>query len=39
VDSNLIAAREVIGVVYELLMNPINFHVDDLSLLVNGRSG
>jgi hypothetical protein len=27
----------VLGVVDELLMNPINFHVDDPSLLINGR--
>jgi hypothetical protein len=32
------AAHEVIGVVDELLMNPINFHVDDPSLLINGRA-
>jgi hypothetical protein len=38
VDSNLAAAREVLGVVDELLMNPINFHVDDPSHLINGRS-
>jgi hypothetical protein len=37
-DSNLAAAYEVLGVVDELLMNPVNFHVDDLSLLINGRS-
>jgi hypothetical protein len=29
VDSNLAAAREVLGVVDELLMNPVDFHVDD----------
>jgi hypothetical protein len=33
VDSNLAAAREVLGVVDELLMNLINFHVDDPSHL------
>jgi hypothetical protein len=38
VDSNLAAAREVLGVVDELLMNPANFHVDDPSLLINGHS-
>jgi hypothetical protein len=38
VDSNLAVAREVLEVVDELLMNPINFHVDDPSLLINGRS-
>jgi hypothetical protein len=27
---------EVLGVVDELLMNPVNFHVDDPSLLING---
>jgi hypothetical protein len=37
-DSNLAAAHEVLGVVDELLMNPVNFHVDDPSLLINGRS-
>jgi hypothetical protein len=37
VDSNLAAAHEVLGVVDELLMNPVNFHVDDPSLLINGR--
>jgi hypothetical protein len=37
-DSNLVAAQEVLGVVDELLMNPINFHVDDPSRLINGRS-
>jgi hypothetical protein len=36
VDLNLAAAREVLGVGDELLMNPINFHVDDASLLING---
>jgi hypothetical protein len=35
---NLEATREVLGVVDELLMNPINFHVDDPSLLINGCS-
>jgi hypothetical protein len=38
VDSNLAVACEVLGVVDELLMNPINFHVDDPSHLMNGRS-
>jgi hypothetical protein len=38
VDSNLAAAREILGVVNELLMNPVNFHIDDPSLLINGHS-
>jgi hypothetical protein len=38
VDSNLAVAHEVLGVVDELLMNPINFHVDDPSHHINGRS-
>jgi hypothetical protein len=38
VDSNLAAARKVLGVVHELLMNPVNYHVDDPSRLINGRS-
>jgi hypothetical protein len=38
VGSNLAAAREVLGVVDELLMNPVNFHVDDPSRLINGLS-
>jgi hypothetical protein len=38
VDLNLAAAREVLGVVDELLMNPVNFHIDDPSLLINGHS-
>jgi hypothetical protein len=38
VDSNLAAAREVLRVVDELLMNPINFYVDDPSHLINGCS-
>jgi hypothetical protein len=38
VDSSLAAAREVLGVVDELLMNPVNFHVDDPSLVINGHS-
>jgi hypothetical protein len=38
VDSNLAATCEVLGVVDELLMNPINFHADDPSRLINGRS-
>jgi hypothetical protein len=37
VDSNLVAAREIVGVVDELLMNLVNFHVDDPSCLINGR--
>jgi hypothetical protein len=37
VDSNLATTCEVLGVVDELLMNLINFHVDDLYLLINGR--
>jgi hypothetical protein len=38
VDLNLAAARKVLGVVDELLMNPINSHVDDPSSLINGHS-
>jgi hypothetical protein len=38
VDSNLAAARVVLGVVDELLMNPVNFYVDDPSCLINGHS-
>jgi hypothetical protein len=38
VDSNLAAAREVLGVVDELPMNPVNFHVVDPTHLINGRS-
>jgi hypothetical protein len=38
VDSNLAVAHEVLGVVDELLINPVNFHVDDPSRLINGRS-
>jgi hypothetical protein len=38
VDSNLAAACEVLRVVDELLMNPVNFHVDDPSDLINGCS-
>jgi hypothetical protein len=38
VDSNLAATREVLGVVDELLMNLINFHVDDPSHLINDHS-
>jgi hypothetical protein len=37
-DSNLAAMREVLGVVDGLLMNLVNFHVDDPSRLINGRS-
>jgi hypothetical protein len=36
VDSNLAIACEVLGVVDELLMNPVNFHVDYPSPLING---
>jgi hypothetical protein len=38
VDSNRAATREVHGVVDELLMHPVNFHVDDPSGLTNGHS-
>jgi hypothetical protein len=38
VDSNLAVAREVLGVVDELLMKPVNFYVDDPSRLINGGS-
>jgi hypothetical protein len=38
VDLSLATARKVLGVVDELLMNPINFHDDDPSHLINGRS-
>jgi hypothetical protein len=38
VDLNLAVAHEVLGVVDELFMNPIDFHVDDLSRLINGLS-
>jgi hypothetical protein len=38
VDSNLAVAGEVLGVVDELLMNSVNFHVDDPSRLIIGRS-
>jgi hypothetical protein len=38
VDSNMTAACEVLKVVDELLLNPINFHVDDPSCLINGHS-
>jgi hypothetical protein len=34
---NLAVAHEVLGVVDELLMSPVNFHVDDPSLLINGH--
>jgi hypothetical protein len=37
-DLNLIVACEVLRVVDELLMNPINFHVDPSSHLINGCS-
>jgi hypothetical protein len=38
VDLNLIAACEVLGVAEELLMNPINIHVDNSTQLINGCS-
>jgi hypothetical protein len=38
VDSNLAAACEILGVIHELLMNPVNFHVDDPSHFINGHS-
>jgi hypothetical protein len=38
VDSNLVVAHEVLGVVDELLINLVNFHVDDPSRLINGHS-
>jgi hypothetical protein len=38
VDSNLAATHKVLGVVDALLMDPVNFHVDDPSLLINGHS-
>jgi hypothetical protein len=38
VDSNLAATCEVLGVVDGIHMNPVNFHVDDPSHLINGRS-
>jgi hypothetical protein len=38
VESNLAAAREVLRVVDEFLMNPVNFHVDGPSRLINGHS-
>jgi hypothetical protein len=37
VDSNLAATFEVLGVVDELLMNPVNFHIYDPSHLINDR--
>jgi hypothetical protein len=37
-DSNLAVAHKVLGVVDELLMNPVNFHDDDPSRLINRRS-
>jgi hypothetical protein len=37
-DLNLAAAHKVLGVVDGLLLNPINFHVDDPSLLINSCS-
>jgi hypothetical protein len=39
VDLNLAAAHGVPGVVDELLMNPVNFHVDDLSLISDCSDG
>jgi hypothetical protein len=33
VDSNLVAACEVLGVIDELLMNPVSIHIDDPLLL------
>jgi hypothetical protein len=38
VDSNLAVAHEVLGVVDELIMNPVDFHVDDPSRLINGHA-
>jgi hypothetical protein len=38
VDLNLAVAREVLGVIDGLLMNSVNFHVDDPSRLINGHS-
>jgi hypothetical protein len=38
VNSNLVAAHEVLRVVDELLIKPINFDVDDPSRLINGHS-
>jgi hypothetical protein len=38
VDSNLVVARKVLGVVDELLINHVDFHVDNPSHLINGRS-
>jgi hypothetical protein len=38
VDLNLAAPCEVLWVVDELLMNPINFHIDHSSRLINGCS-
>jgi hypothetical protein len=38
VDSNLVAAREVLRVVDELLMNLVDFHVDDPSRHINAHS-
>jgi hypothetical protein len=38
VDSNLVVGREVLGVVVELFMNPVDYHVGDPSHLINGRS-
>jgi hypothetical protein len=31
----MVAAHEVLGVVDELLMNPVDFHFDDPSQLIN----
>jgi hypothetical protein len=38
VDLKMEAACEVLGVVNDLLMNPINFHVEHSSHLINGCS-
>jgi hypothetical protein len=37
-DSNLAATREVLRVVDELLLSPVNYYVDDPSLLISGHS-
>jgi hypothetical protein len=37
-DSNLAATREVLRVVDELLMNPVDFHVDHPSCHIKGHS-
>jgi hypothetical protein len=38
VDLNMVAAHEVLQMVDELLINPVNFRVDDPSHLINGHS-